>query len=329
MFDVCAGFVYSQVLAAATELGLFDFLGEGARDLPDIAAHASLPDASAWTLMRAGAALDLFEEVSPARFALGQGGAALHGNPGVIAMIAHHRALYRDLADPVALLRDRPKDTALSRYWRYPVASDRASLSGEDVSAYSALMAASQSFIAADIFGAFPLNRFKRLLDIGGGAGAFLIEALSRYPKLEGLLFDLPAVAEIARERLAKAGFSPRVRIAGGDFYRDALPAGSDIASLIRVLHDHDDEKALAILKAAFAALHPNGTLLIAEPMAEAPGAKAMGNAYFGLYLLAMGSGRPRSAAEIKALLAEAGFRGAQIFRTNRPLLVSVIAARA
>jgi demethylspheroidene O-methyltransferase len=172
------------------------------------------------------------------------------------------------------------------------------------------------------------MKDYRRILDIGGGAGAFLIETLQRWPHLEGALFDLPAVTEIARERIAAAGLSSRIRIAAGDFYRDPLPQGADLGALVRVLHDHDDDKALTILKSAFAALQPNGTLLVAEPMAGARGAKAMGDAYFGLYLLAMGSGRPRPLPEIRSMLREAGFRNAQVFRTRRPLLVSVIAAR-
>lgn len=328
LFDVAAGFVYSQALAAAVELKLFDQLGEGARDLPDIARDAGLPEASALTLLRAGAALDLFEEVAPKRFALGEGGAALRGNPGVIAMIEHHAALYRDLADPVRLLRERPKDTMLARYWRYPVADKRDALSAPDVAGYSALMAASQSFIATDILEAYPFEKHKRLLDIGGGAGAFLIATLQRHAQIDGVLFDLPAVGEIAREAFLKEGLSNRVRIAAGDFYRDPLPEGCDAATLVRVTHDHDDDKALIILKAAFAALRPSGTLILAEPMADAAGAKAMGNAYFGLYLLAMGSGRPRTADELKALLNAAGFRDAQLKKTRRPLLVSVLVAK-
>lgn len=328
LFDVCAGFVYAQVLAAAADLNLFELLSDGARDASDIAQQARLPEASALTLLRAGSSLGLFEEIAPSRFALGQGGAALLGNPGVIAMIAHHKALYRDLADPVRLLRERPKDTALAQFWRYPVAGDREALSSAEVSAYSALMAASQSFIAEDVLGAFPFGRFKRLLDIGGGAGAFLTSALQRHSRLEGILFDLPAVAEIAREKFSSAGLSERVRITGGDFYRTKLPEGADVASLVRVIHDHDDEAALTILRAAYAALPHNGMLVIAEPMAGTRGAEAMGDAYFGFYLLAMGSGRPRSLEELSALIQTAGFRTAQIIRSKRPLLISILAAK-
>lgn len=328
LFDVTAGFIYSQILSASAELRLFDFLADNGRDLGEIAAFAGLPVDSTLTLLRGGAALDLFEEVAPARFALGQGGAALLGNPGVIAMIAHHGALYRDLADPVRLLRDRPKNTNLAEFWRYPVAADRSALSDGDVGAYSALMAVSQSFIAQDVLDAFSFADFNCLLDVGGGAGAFLTAVLTRHPRLQGVLFDLPAVAEIARTRFEAANLSGRVRIESGDFYESTLPSGADIASLVRVLHDHDDDKAPAILRSVYAALPSNGTLVVAEPMARARGAKAMGDAYFGLYLLAMGSGRPRTAEENKSLVLAAGFRSAQILRTRRPLLVSVLVAR-
>ena len=73
----------------------------------------------------------------------------------------------------------------------------------------------------------------------------------------------------------------------------------------------------MTLLRAVAPRLPPGGTLLIAEPMAETPGAEAMGDAYFGFYLLAMGSGRPRTAREIAAArCASAGF--ARIRRRDR-----------
>ena len=108
---------------------------------------------------------------------------------------------------------------------------------------------------------------------------------------------------------------------------RDPLPQGADIVSLVRVLHDHDDELALALLRRAHAALPPGGALLIAEPMAATPGAEPVGDAYFGFYLLAMGRGRPRSSEEITKLLARAGFTAVRALRTRRPMLANVVIA--
>jgi demethylspheroidene O-methyltransferase len=114
----------------------------------------------------------------------------------------------------------------------------------------------------------------------------------------------------------------------GGDFTRDALPAGADIASLVRVIYDHGDERALAILRAVHRALPPRGTLLLAEPMAGAAGAPRMGDAYFGMYLLAMRGGRARTAAELSALLVAAGFEQVRELATPIPLQVGLLVAR-
>ena len=115
--------------------------------------------------------------------------------------------------------------------------------------------------------------------------------------------------------------------IHGGNFLTDALPQGHDLITLIRVLHDHDDSPAMQLLRNIRAALPPGGRLLIAEPMAETPGAEPAGDGYFGMYLWAMGSGRPRSMREIAAMLRAAGFRTSKRVPTPLPLTVSAIVA--
>lgn len=133
------------------------------------------------------------------------------------------------------------------------------------------------------------------------------------------MLFDLPPVAALARQRLAGQGLADRVQTFGGSFFDDPLPQGADLVTLVRVLFDHDDEHALAILKAARAALPAGGTVLVAEPMAQTPGAHAMGDAYFGFYLLAMGRGEARSVDDMRRLLGLAGFRTSAPSRPGCP----------
>jgi demethylspheroidene O-methyltransferase len=139
------------------------------------------------------------------------------------------------------------------------------------------------------------------------------------------MLFDLPEVAARASQKFTVAGLGARAQAFGGDFAADALPAGADVITLIRVLHDHDDDKALALLKAARAALALGGTLLLAEPMAGAKGAAPIGAAYFGFYLLAMGSGKARRAEEIEAMLVKAGFGRVRQLPTSQPMLTGVL----
>ena len=122
---------------------------------------------------------------------------------------------------------------------------------------------------------------------------------------------------------------SARLRIFGGSFLTDALPQGADIATLVRVMHDHDDATCLQLLRAVRCALPQDGTLLVAEPLAQTPGAERMGDAYFGFYLLAMGRGRPRTVDQLRALLEAAGFDRVRQIATHVPLQTGLLVARA
>jgi demethylspheroidene O-methyltransferase len=326
LFDLCAGFVYSQVLYACVELHLFDILAEGPQPLPPLAARLGLPPPGAERLLRAAVSLRLVSRRAGGRFGLGPLGAAMVGNAGIAEMVRHHRMLYADLADPVALLRGEARGTALSSYWAYSGNPGASALGGE-VAAYTALMAASQPLVAGEILAAYPVRRHRLLMDVGGGDGSFLLAVAAQAPALRLRLFDLPPVAGRAAERFTTAGLGSRAEATGGDFLDGALPPGADLVSLVRVVHDHDDDAALRILRAAHAALPPGGTLLLAEPMSDTPGAEPVGDAYFGFYLMAMGQGRTRTPAELTAMLHAAGFGSVRRHRTHTPLLVGVLSA--
>ncbi len=328
LFDLCAGFVYSQVLLACVRLRVFDALAAGPQTAGVLAARLSLPTEAAVRLLSAAAALRLLERRAGDRYGLGPLGAPLVGNDAIAAMVEHHAILYADLADPVVLLRGTARGTALSGYWPYARTDRPDTLAADEVSAYTALMAASQPLVAGEILDAYPLHRHRCLLDVGGGNGAFLAAAAARAPDLRLMLFDLPSIARQAGERFADAGLGDRAQAFGGDFLADPLPRGADLVSLVRVIHDHDDARALVILRAVRQAMTDQGTLLLAEPMSGTPGAEAMGDAYFGLYLLAMGRGQPRSQVQLKALLQAAGFGQVRAVPTSMPLQTGLLVAR-
>ncbi|KPF62009.1 methyltransferase [Porphyrobacter sp. AAP60] len=329
-FDLLAGFAYSQVLRAFVEGGLFDILKDGPLAADAIAARMGLSHDAALTLLRAGRPLMLAEEPAHDQWMLGEQGAVFASNPGVQAMVRHHRLLYADLADPLALLRaDRREPTDLSRFWTYAGALQGATERGEDTAEYSQLMAASQHFVADEVLASVSFNQVKRLLDVGGGHGAFLRAIGTANTHLQLGLFDLPEVVETGRTVLGDAVGAARVTAHPGNFFSDSIPQGYDMVSLIRILHDHDDGPAQALLSNIRKSLAPGARLLIAEPMARIPGAQPMGEAFFGLYLWAMGSGRPRSPAEITAMLRAAGFASIQPVATAQPVNASVIMARA
>lgn len=327
LFDLCAGFVYSQILLACVRLSLFEVLANGALPLADLPETLGLPPEAAERLIRAAESLRLVRIMPDGRVALDDLGAALVGNPAISAFIDHHELLYEDLRDPVALLRG-DVETKLAGFWPYDAGekpTTAAELSAFDK--YSALMSQTQSLVARDIMDAYSFSRHQCLLDVGGGDGTFLSAVARTHPGLDLVLFDLPPVADRARRKLTDMGLAGRVAVRSGSFAHDPLPEGSDVVSLVRVVHDHDDPTLNVLFRRIFEALPEGGTLLIAEPFAGTRGAEPMGDAYFGFYLLAMGQGRSRRPEEVQHLLRGAGFRRFHQLQTRRPLTISAMTA--
>ncbi len=332
LFDIVAGFTYSQVLLACVRLKLFDLLAAGPLDTATLARKLAMPEDGAQRLLAAAASLRLLERHDDGRWGLGRLGAPMVVHSAIAAMVEHHATLYQDLSDPVALLRGERPGTAMSGYWPYADTAPEAvpqSLAPDHVADYSTLMSASQPLVSEQVLDAYPLARHRCLLDVGGGEGTFLAAVAKRAPQLDLMLFDLPAVAERARGRLGEHGLAGRTRVFGGSFFADPLPKGADVVTLVRVLFDHPDERVLLILRAVHAALPAGGTVLVSEPMSGTPGAEAIGDAYYGLYLAAMGRGRSRTPAQLQTLLEQAGFTRVTLLPTRLPLQTRVLSARA
>lgn len=116
--------------------------------------------------------------------------------------------------------------------------------------------------------GAYDFSQYDRLMDVGGGNGEVLLQLLQANPKMRARLFDLPHVAERAKDRLQGIGLGERCETTGGSFF-DPLPKGSDAILLRHIIHDWPEEDALLILKNCREALDLGGRVLIAEAILE------------------------------------------------------------
>jgi len=189
-------------------------------------------------------------------------------------------------------------------------------------------MSASQPFVVDEIFAAYDFSQHRRVLDVGGGQGTFLSRLAKHVPHLNVMLFDLPQVALLARSNFSRQGLAARATAFEGSFLRDTLPVGADLVTLIRVAHDHPDADVKQLLRRIHDALPDGGTLLLAEPMAQGLDAPPLGDAYFHFYLLAMGSGRLRTSAELTLMLEEAGFTCVERVPNPMPLHTEILVAR-
>jgi demethylspheroidene O-methyltransferase len=334
VFDLMAGFVYSQVLLACVRLRLLETVAERPCTLDELAQATQLPAAGLQRLLQSAVALELLELRSRGRYGLGPLGAPVAGHAGIRAMIEHHAVLYQDMQDPVALLQASGQAGEMAKYWPYALDdADKAkaaadALQAEKYQRYSNLMSASQPFVVDEILASYRFDAHQEVLDVGGGQGTFLSRLARHAPQLSLTLFDLPEVATLARANFARQGLTGRTNAVGGSFLQDPLPKGADLVTLIRVAHDHPDADVRTVLAAIYEALPLGGTLLLAEPMAQELGESPLGDAYFHFYLLAMGAGRLRTASELMAMMAQAGFTHIETVPNAMPLQTQILVGR-
>lgn len=171
------------------------------------------------------------------------------------------------------------------------------------------------------VVAAYDFTGLRRLVDVGGGNGTFMGLLLARYPDLQGVLFDLPPV--IGRGAPALAGNADRCELVAGDFF-DSVPTGADAYLLSHVIHDWDEERAVAILRNCRDAMGRDGRLLLVE-MVIPPGDAPHPGKMLDMMMLCISGGMERTETEYGDLLGRAGFRLTRVVPTEAP--VSVIEA--
>jgi hypothetical protein len=152
------------------------------------------------------------------------------------------------------------------------------------------------------------------LVDVGGGNGALLARLLKAHPQLKGTLFDLPDV-------LRELGLADRCDAVGGDFFAH-VPAGGDAYLLKHVIHDWNDDRAVAILQICRKAMPPTARLLVVEgvyPPRIDQSEASRGAAANDVNMLVCTGGRQRMDAEFRRLYEAAGFSLSRIKGTDLP----------
>lgn len=159
----------------------------------------------------------------------------------------------------------------------------------------------------SEVATAYDWSRVRHVVDMGGGTGALLAALLDSHGQLRGTLVDLPTTIAGARHVLDEAGVGQRCELIGSSFF-EPWPAGADVYLLSHVLHDWNDERALAILRRGAEATAGGGRLLVLERLAGGQGGTDPALATkMDLRMLALVGGRERSAADFAALAAAAG----------------------
>src|SRR5438552_14099389 len=156
--------------------------------------------------------------------------------------------------------------------------------------------------------------RHRTLADVGGGNGSVLITILKQHPALRGILFDLPNVVARAEGAIQAAGIADRCQAMAGSFF-ESVPSGADAYLMRHIIHDWDDETALAILRNIHRAAPAGAKLLIVESVIR-PGNDPDFAKLLDLTMLVIPGGQERTEDEYRQLLSAGGFRLQQIIPT-------------
>jgi SAM-dependent methyltransferase len=290
----------SAALFAAIEIDLFTAVAEGAGDVPALAAALSLTPHNVGRLVPVLLALGLLEHrdgrlVNAAdvdRFLVK--GRPSYAGPWMLftkPRWAGWGALGEHLKAPETRLLGMYEDFTVDAARKYHEAT------------YSVGMGAGRRFVR-DV----DLGRRRRLLDLGGGSGAYSINAALTWPELRAVVLDLPPVVVVARDFIAKHGVADRVEAMAGDFTRDAFPA-CDVAVMASNLPQYDAPIIARVVAKAFAALEPGGEMHLIGEMLDDDGAGPIGPALWGLSeALAHSTGRAHTEAECIGYFSQAGF---------------------
>ncbi len=175
--------------------------------------------------------------------------------------------------------------------------------------------------LAWDIATEYDTIPFNRLLDIGGASGTYTVAFLHKNQNLKATLFDLPQVIPLAEKRLEKEGLLDRVTCLPGDFARDDLPGGCDLALLSAIIHQNSPEENRDLFGKVYQALEPGGALLVRDHIMEPDRTRPKAGTLFALNMLVnTPAGDTYTFEEAKGLLEEVGFSDIRLIRKGEDM---------
>jgi SAM-dependent methyltransferase len=173
---------------------------------------------------------------------------------------------------------------------------------------YLGMMDSVNGLLAPLLAEAFDWSRCRHLVDVGGARGNLAAQLVRTYPHLTARVFDLPVMADPFAEHVPALAPAGRVTFQGGDFFVDPLPEG-DVLILGHVLHNWSPEERQLLVKKAFAAVRPDGWLLVYDAMLDDDGPADLARLLVSLNMLLVTSGGAEyPAARCRQWLTAAGF---------------------
>ncbi|MDQ1353243.1 MAG: Methyltransferase protein [Acidobacteriota bacterium] len=153
------------------------------------------------------------------------------------------------------------------------------------------------------------LTNVSRVLDVGGGSGAFAMAFVKAKQDIKAVVFDLPNVVPLTRGYIEQEGFQGKVDTVVGDYHTDELGSGYDLVFLSAVIHSNSVEQNIKLVQKCAQALNPGGQVVVQDfIMNEARTEPGMGAMFAINMLVGAEDGDTFTEKEVKDWLTLAGF---------------------
>lgn len=301
------GYQISRVILTAVELDVFAKVGEGA-SAADVAAQLGAPERPVDRLLNALATLGLLsKEDGTLRLTAVSARYLAPGSSEYMSNLRHSAHLWDAWSGLTAAVKTGIPSKSM------------ADMAPERTEAFIAAMQHHSKRSSADVSAVLDMEGVGRILDVGGGSGAFTIALTQKAgPSCTATLFDLPAVTALARNYLADAGMSARIDTVDGDYNVDSLPEGYDLVFMSSIVHINSPEQNIALIQKGADALNPGGRLVIREFVINEQRTGPPPVAIFALNMLVnTPGGDTYTASEMSGWMTQAGLADIQLVKAG------------
>ncbi|HUK61451.1 MAG TPA: methyltransferase [Stellaceae bacterium] len=301
IMKIAMGFMAAKHLFAANEIGLFESLAAGPASIAELATKTTIPSRTLGIVANAMVSLGLVERQGDQYRNSETAAVFLAGRPGpdLRPMLRFwNRISYPTWQKLEAAVRTGAGQAQFGLFNK------------EEQQIFSAGVEAFTAPVAAALAASYDFSRHRRVLDVGGGTGSFLVGVLRRHSALKGTLFELPGACEVARQRLAHEPEGARIEIVAGDAFKDPLPEGHDALIVANTIHVLSAAHNIELLRRMRSCVSAGARLLLADlwtdpTHTQPPAAPLMS----GEFLVISGEGQAYSEAEAEDWLGQTGWQ--------------------
>ena len=307
LWDVVFSVYGAPAVLLAHKLRLFPFLAEQSRSFAEICEHLGIAARPTETILAANAALG-FVKLKDGRCKLTplSEDYLLEGGPTYFDLIINNYSVCSIEKLAKAIRTDSPQVYGGAELFKSH--EEQANLARSFTRAmHSISIAPAMAWPRAT-----DLSKYKVMLDVAGGSGAHSIGAVTRWPKLGAIVFDMAPVCEVAKEIAQQAGLQDRISTHIGDMWNDPFPP-ADIHFYSYIYHDRPPDKCRTLSRKSFERLNSGGRIIVHEVLYNKDKTGPFAAAAYTMIMLGWTTGRQYSGRELSEMLHEAGFKDIRV----------------